>query len=409
MRRVFWVVLALALVASGPLWVGEDSNACAATNVGGYLGPNFRMIDRGEDNAANLGFGMAFNRFAFTGETEVGSIVKNAAWRFEAELSDPQKIVLQWGYIQPKFNDMVSFKFGHVKKAFSREVLHPTDKLLTVDRHVGSKLRDLGYADFDYGLELHLAHKMFKVQAGAYSGMGGTAKVDDQDPGLDFGARAIVMPTPGLEIGANAMMVSLPGGYGYYDDNDDFQWGAPEEGSADWEFVPNAGTYPDDKNLYQTNSGLAFGADADYYKEFGTMSLRAQLEFGTGDNYSEGPVAKDMKEDDTWEDYSWYQFQYYSMKVLFMATKQFGIHLGYSMWDPNTSGDEWAANPDYKIGENNETTLITPGIVYCWSKSLRTQVEVQMQTKKLHKLDDQDNWVDDDTRTNFVLQQVMSW
>lgn len=374
MKRFLVVVLGLAFLLSSAAY----AQPCAGcnTSVNGYLAPNFRMIDKsGSDvdslqNASNMGFGMAFNRVTFAGQMEAGKIVKNVGWVVEVDVAEPSDIKLQWAYIQPKFSDNFSLKFGHVKKAFGREVLHPTGKLLTVDRTPASAaLKTLGYVDYNYGLEAHVAQEMFKIQAGAYAGCPTANKVDNQDPGLDFGARAIVMPAAGLEIGANAMMIKL-----YEDGN-------------------NQEVYADD---VQSNSGMAFGFDADYKKDFGNMELWAQAEFGMGDDWDEGP--KEPAAGDTWEDYSWYKFQYYYLKALFMVSNDFGIHLGYSAWDPNTDGD---------VGENNSITTITPGVTYFWAKNLRTQVEVQMVTEQQGVLNNENR--DDLTYTHFVLQTILLW
>jgi hypothetical protein len=151
--------------------------------------------------------------------------------------------------------------------------------------------------------------------------------------------------------------------------------------------------YADD---VQSNSGMAFGFDADYKKDFGNMELWAQAEFGMGDDWDEG--AKEPAAGDTWEDYSWYKFQYYYLKALFMVSNDFGIHFGYSAWDPNTDGD---------VGENNSITTITPGITYFWAKNLRTQVEVQMVTEQQGVLNNEN--LDDLTYTHFVLQTILLW
>lgn len=371
MKRFLVVVVGLAFLLSGAVYA-----QCAGckTTLTGYLAPNFRMIDKsGSDDmeyASDMGFGMAFNRVTFSGEMEAGKVAKNVAWSVEVDVAEPSAIKLQWAYIQPKFSDSFSLKFGHVKKPFSREILHPTGKLLTVDRTpAAAAIKALGYVDFNYGLEAHVVQPMFKVHAGAYAGSPPVSHVANQDPGLDFGARVIVMPAAGLEIGANAIMIKL-----YEDGN-------------------NQALYSDE---VETNSGMAFGFDADYKKEFGTMSLWAQAEFGMGDNCEQG--AKEPDEGDTWEDYSWYKFQYYYLKALFMVTKDFGIHFGYSAWDPNTDSD---------AGENDATTVITPGITYYWAKNLRTQVEVQMVTEQQGVFEDEN--LDDLTYTHFVLQTILLW
>jgi hypothetical protein len=105
------------------------------------------------------------------------------------------------------------------------------------------------------------------------------------------------------------------------------------------------------------------------------------------------------KDDETWEDYEWYSFQYFYVKALFMATKMFGFHLGFSNWDPNTDGD---------AGENDATTKITPGVTIMWSDMVRTQIEVQMITDQ-QGVDSEGENLDDCEYTHFVLQQVVNW
>jgi len=375
MKRLLVIVLGLAFLLSGTVFAAEPCAGCK-TSVTGYLAPNFRMIDKsGNDDmeyATDTGFGLAFNRVTFSGEMEAGKIVKNVAWSIEVDVAEPSACKLQWAYVQPKFSDAFSLKFGHVKKAFSREVLHATGKLMTVDRTPSAgQLKALGYVDFNYGLEAHVVQPMFKVQAGAYSGTPPVNNVANQDPGLDFGARVVVMPTSDLEIGANAMMIKL------------------------YENGNNEAIYPDD---VESNSGMAFGFDADYKKDLGTMGLWAQAEFGMGDNWDQG--AKEPDAGDTYEDYSWYKFQYYYLKALFMVTKEFGIHFGYGAWDPNTDSD---------AGENNTISVITPGVTYYWAKNLRTQVEVQMVTEQQGVDTGTGNNLDDLTYTHFVLQTVLLW
>jgi hypothetical protein len=385
MRRLLVVVLGLAVLMAGAARAA-DPGAGSKTMVTGYLAPNFRIIDKGEtyvpdtlnpgsgtwvQNASDMGFGMAFNRVTFSGEMEAGKIVKNVAWSVEVDVSHPTEVALQWAYIQPKFNDVLSVRFGHVKKPFSREVLHATGKLLTVDRTPATReLIDLGYANYNFGLEAVVAQPMFKITAGAYSGSPSEKSVPDQDPGLDFGGRAVVMPMDGVEIGVNAILVTL-----YEDGNND-------------------GVYSD---KVESNSGMAFGFDVDYKKDFGTMELWAQAELGMGDNWEEG--AKEPAAMDTWKDYSWYKFQYYYLKALFMVNADLGIHFGYSAWDPNTDAD---------AGKNNSISVITPGITYFWAKNLRTQAEVQLRTEQQGVDGDGAN-LDNLTYTHFVLQTVLIW
>lgn len=382
MRRYLLVALAVVLAVSGTTWAHADYK------VGGYMAPNFRMIDKGEDNASNMGFGMSFNRFLFKGEVEGGAIMKNIAWRVETDISQTGSHALQWAFVQPKFNDIFSLKLGHMKKPFSREILHATSNLLTVDRLVSSGSMGLGFGGFNYGLEAHVKHEMFKLHAGAYSGKGADKHAKDQDPCMDFGIRGILTPpVEGLEIGANVVMLTLP------------------EGGS------NQGAYVD-SDSFLTNSAIAFGADVDYQMEFSDgMGLWAQAEFGMGDNWDSnmGGGADAPAVDDTWEDYSWYSFRYFYFKARFMVNEDFGLHAGFSVWDPNAcSDDAMLGTTTVEVGENDETSTITPGIVYYWAKNLRTQAEVQLITEKKHALDADGNWIDNDY-THFVLQTVFVW
>jgi len=371
MKKILLVVLAVCVSAVGTAWAG-GCDGCGAS-VTGYMAPNFRMIDKGEGNNSDVGFGMAFNRVVFQGKYEVGEIIKHVGFRVETDIRQTTSHGLQWAFIQPYFNEHVSLKFGRVKEPFSREILHPTSKLLTVDRHIGGNLVGLGYGGFSYGCELHATHEMFKVHAGIYEGQGAQAVVNNQDPMLEYGARFVLTPpVEGLEIGANVMMTALPG--------------VKENGV--WGLCRDDGTYADSDSTYQTNTGLAFGADVDYQQKFGTAFLWAQAEIGMGDNY----MAPDISAGDEWEDYDFYSFMYFYLKGLLMVNEQFGIHLCFSQWDPNTDSD---------AGKDNETTMITPGVVYKWCKNLRTQAEVQLVKQKTSG--------DDLDYTHVVLQNVFTW
>jgi hypothetical protein len=216
--------------------------------------------------------------------------------------------------------------------------------------------------------------------------------VGNQDPVLDYDLRAVVMPTDGLEIGANLQMKTLPGVF-----------------DGTWEYAPDDGAYPDDEDLYQTNTAMAYGADLDFQKTFNeAMSLWAQAEFGTGDNYCQQDFT-DYQAEDTWQDYSWFKFQYFYLKALLMINKNFGIHAAFASFDPNTNaGDE---EDDY-AGKNDSITKIIPGITYRWSDKTRTQLEVQLVTyQEGMTTNDEDEVVerDDTSLTHFVLQQVLVW
>ncbi|MBN1423576.1 hypothetical protein JXA88_03375 [Candidatus Fermentibacteria bacterium] len=350
MKHILLAVLVLCV--AGLASTGEAQGS----KFSGYLAPNLRVIDKGEGNSSNIGFGMAFNRFTFSGEVDAGAIVKKVAWSVEADMSQTGDIVLQNAFVIPRFSDALSLRFGHVKKAFSREVLHPTGKLLTVDRSpASSNLKTLGYSDYNYGLELMLAHPRLRFTAGAYSGSPVDKDVPDQDPKLDFGARAVVNLTPCLEVGANAMMVGL---------------------------IDPASASPHSEDA-EVNSGMAFGFDLGLNRDIGNRNLQALVEFGTGDN-----TAAVQNPTDAFEDWDFDKFQYYTAKALFKLAPEFGVHFGYSVWDPNTDTDD------------DGSTVMTPGLTYFWSKTLRTQVEAQLVSYENENMD---------SLTHLVLQQVFLW
>jgi hypothetical protein len=371
MRRFLLVVLGVAFLMSG---AAHAADKCAGCNwaIGGYLAPNFRVIDnsgsKDEAYSSNMGFGMAFNRFGFTGEMESGKIVKKTAWNVEVDVSDPSGLNLQWAYVQPKFSDAISVKFGHLKKAFSREALHSTNKLLTADRTFSfTELKALGYVNFNYGIELHVTQPMYTLQAGTYAGSPENSKVSNQDPGLDYGARAIITPVPDLQIGVNAMVLTL-----FEDGN-------------------NQALYPDD---VKSNRGMAFGFDADYKKDWGKMGLWAQAEVGMGDNWDPDMGGGPKPAAKPYEDLDWYKFQYFYGKALFLLTPEFGVHLAYTSWDPNTDGT---------VGKKDAITTLTPGVTYYWAKNMRTQAELQLWTEG------QGEGNADLKYTDIVVQQVFTW
>jgi hypothetical protein len=395
MKKVLLVAFAAMFVVSGSAWAGDACEGCSPITVGGYIGPNFRMIDQGDSqyvddngdpiaNVSDLGFGLAFARFNLSGlYTLDNKIVKKVGWKYETDIREPGVQGLVYAYVDAYFNDQFMVRFGRQKEVFSREWLHATGRLLTVDRHIyAGMLGGLSYAGYSYGLTAFYKHEMFNLMGGVYDGQGANSWVGNQDAALDFAFRATANPTPCLEIGANVAMKSLPGMF---------------DGTM-WDLELDDSEYPDDPDYYQTNSGMAYGADLEYKKSFqGDMSLWAQAEFGMGDNYMLAP--KDPEAEDTWEDYEWYSFQYFYVKALFMATKFFGLHAGFSSWDPNTDGD---------VGENNSTTQITPGITLVWSDMVRTQIEVQLVTEQ-NGVDAEGENLDDCTYTHFVLQQVVNW
>ncbi|MCK4413078.1 MAG: hypothetical protein KAY32_06005 [Candidatus Eisenbacteria sp.] len=437
MKKVLLVAFAALFAMSGSAWAGDDCSGCSGIKVGGYIAPNFRMIDTGEsafsdedgnpiDNVNNMGFGVAFARFNISGMHEVGDIIKKIGWKLETDIKQPGVQGLVYAYVDAYLNDEFAVRFGRHKKPFGREWLHPTPRLLTVDRHLFDRAffnmldleysgHTLSYGAYSYGLTFMCKQEMFSLMAGVYDGQGSKSFVGQQDPVLDFGLRGVVTPTDGLEIGANVALKSLPGGMGYWDD-DEFEF---DPIYGDWDYIPDAGAYVDIDTLYQTNSAMALGFDAEYKSQINEeMSIWAQAEFGMGDNWLAGPEfdvkTGELVGGENWEDWSWYKFQYFYVKALFMATEMFGVHLGISQFDPNTSSDsfEMDTGQKFQIGENNELTKITPGITINWSGNTRTQIEVQLITRKVQDFDydvdtDKYSWVDDDKRTNFVIQQVV--
>jgi len=378
MKKILMVLFAVVFTATGAAWADDACASCSPVMVYGYTAPNLRMIDKGDDYMSNLGFGMAFNRIGAKGKVECGEIAKWVAWKFEFDASHASTMWPTWAFVQPYFTKNFSLRLGHIKRQYSREYLHPTMHLLTVDRHINiAYTNKLGYSGFDYGLEAIFTHEQFMATVGSYAGGAAPKGVAGQDPAIDFAARVLFQPMEDLEVGANVSMISLPIG------------------------GTNQGTYADmEGNEYESNSGMAFGFDVDYQREFNDkMGLWAQAELGMGDNWNSamGGGADGPDAEDTWEDYSWYQFMYYYVKALFMVSPEFGIHLGYSMWDPNTDGDY----------ESDTTTMITPGVVYKWCKQTRTQVEVQLVTEEFYNSVTMEE--DDATYTNFVIQQVINW
>lgn len=392
MRRFLLVVLGLAMVASGTAWA--QCSGCENMKIFGYMAPNLRMIDSGNDDVKNnLGFGMAYNRVVWAGSVEGGKIVKNVAWRVETDLKESGSQFLQYAYVEPKFSDLFSLTFGRTKKPFSLEVLYSTANQITTDRHPGtSGLIDLGYANFGYGLMANINHEVVKVNAGVFDGQGAKSNVAAQDPALDYGARVVITPpsVKGLEIGANVMMTTLP-------------FGGKDRGLR----------YSDgdtDSTEYLSNSGMAFGADINFSKDFGTMNFTAQAEVDMGDNWSELSEEKVAGEVPAYDEETWYKFMYMYLKARLMVTPDLGIYLGFSQWDPNTGSDKiGTGNDEREVGENNETTTIVPGLIYYWTKNLRTMVEVQMVTEKNDWDFAKHDWLEDTEYTHFVLQQVFIW
>lgn len=363
MKKALLLILAVA--------VGGVGLASADTSVSGYMAPHFMMYDQGEDNEANMGFGMYFNRFTFKGKMDGSEIVKAVGFKVETDISTTGTHSLQWAYVQPYFSEEFSVRLGHIKRQYSREVLHSTSNLITAMRHPTTGfIKSLGYAGYGYGLEGIYMGEMFHVAAGAYTS--GTPKnVGDQDPALDFAGRVVLNPIEGLDVGLNACMAALPMG-----------------GS-------NMGAY--DSDTYETNSGLAYGFDVDYKTNFDKMTLWAQAEVGMGDNWAAG--AKEPGGEDTWEDYEWYSFMYYYLKLRFMFTEELGFQFGYSIVDPVTDD----------VSENDEWSAITPGLIYFWTPFCRTEVEAQMMTYGGGVDPVSGDELDDLEYTHFLIQQVLIW
>jgi hypothetical protein len=397
MRRILLVVLGLALVMSGTAWA--QCSGCETMKLWGYMAPNLRMIDSGNDDVkGNLGLGMAYNRVVWSGEIEAGKIVKKVAWRVESDLKENTVQALQYAYVEPKFSDAFSVTFGRTKKPFSLEQLYATANQITADRHYGqAQLVSMFYSSFNYGLMANFTHPAFKVNAGVFDGTGGKAYVGAQDPALDYGARVVITPPSlkGLEIGANVVVTTIPA-----------YWNV---GTSQWVIARDQGlVYTDTKDAkYLSNTGMAYGGDINFTKDFGTMNLIVQAEYDMGDNTG---AAEPGKVGDTWEDASFYKWTYMYLKARMKFTPDFGIYFGFSMYDPNTGTDKVTDGEyTYDVGENNESTTIIPGLIYYWTKNLRTMVEVQMITNKVQDLNATGGWVDDQEFTNFVLQQVFIW
>ena len=142
MKKILLVILAMTFSA-GMVYADDACKDCSPVKVWGYMAPNFRMIDKGEDYASNMGFGMAFCRFVMSGTVDAGPIVKKVSWRVETDIKQDSKHGLQWAYLQPWFTKEFSLRMGRVKMPYSREILHNTAKLWTVDRHVSGHLARL--------------------------------------------------------------------------------------------------------------------------------------------------------------------------------------------------------------------------------------------------------------------------
>jgi Phosphate-selective porin O and P len=356
MKKLILLALAVTMIALPAL---------AGPKVSGYMAPRFEMIDKGEDNAKNVGFGMTYNRFVFTGEMEGGEIVKKVKYRVETDISSTTSHGLQWVFADLYFNDNTAVRVGRMKEPFSRETLHSTAKQITTGRHFYRDVVTLGFGGFSYGMEARVKQDKWSVQAGLYDNNGAEKAVKNQDPSIDLGARLLVTPAEGIEIGANAMVVQIPQG------------------------GPNNKTYADnDSTALETNSVVALGIDFEYKKSFGESHLWLEGEFDTGDNYKQQKVEAIEGEWYKWEDAEFEKFTYMYFRALFMVNKTFGVHLGYSMFDPNTEKDD------------DGITALTPGVTYYWGKTLWSKAEMQI-------MGDENDDSDDDT--HFVLQTVLIW
>lgn len=355
MKKFVLVVLAISIVALPAL---------AGTKVTGHMSPRFEMIDNGEDNAKNMGFGFYNNRVVFTGDVEGGEIIKNVKFRVETDLSSNTVQGLKWAFADLYFNEKACVRMGRMKEPISREILHSTAKLLTAGRHLSGTMAGYGYGGYNYGMEFRMKEEKWSLVAGLYEGKGAQRDVENQDPCLDLGARVLFQAVEGLEVGASAMMIQLP------------------EGGSD------QGTYADtDDDSFETNSGLAIGLDFEYKKSFGESKLCLEGEFDTGDNPNAITV-DDAKADGDWEDAEFEKFTYMNFFALFMINADFGIHLGYSVFDPNTETDDDATN------------MLTPGVTYYWSQKLWTKAEIQIIGDEID---------DSDSLAHFVLQTVLLW
>lgn len=369
MKKTLLLILAISFAGAGL--------ATAEVKVTGYLAPNLMVYDHGDSLKANIGAGMYFNRFMFSGEVDGGRMLSTVKFKVESDISPAAggAWTLKWAYIEPWIGDKIFFRLGHEKRQFSREILHPTSNLLTAMRHPTTDfLQELGYGGYTYGIEAHvLPVEMVNVAVGAYAGgePDSPKSVASQDPAVDFGGRVIVTPIPGLEIAGNVYMITLP-----------------NNGSL------NEGIYPDtDEETYQSNNGLAYGADFDFQRDLNGMFLWAQGEIGAGDNWME---VKEAGGD--WDDAEFESFLYYVAKVRFMLTPEFGVHLGYSFINPNTNEDV----------TNDEHTMITPGLTMFWGAKMRTEIEAQLENIG-GGLNAEGKELDDQEMTHFLIQQVLIW
>lgn len=354
MKKFILLALAVTMIALPAL---------AGPKVSGYMAARFEMIDKGEDFAKNMGFGMPYNRFLFSGEMEGGEIIKKIKYRVETDISSNTVHSLQWAFADLYLNEKAFVRVGRFKEPFCRETLHSTAKLITTGRHFSGAVNNLGYGGYSYGMEFQMKEDIWSLQAGLYEGNGAQKSVSNQDPGIDLGARLIFKPVEGLEVAANALMIQLP------------------EGGSD------AGTYADGSGeaAYETNTGMAIGFDFEYKKAFGESNLWIEGEFDTGDNPNFQEATTKAGE---WEDASFEKFTYLYFRALFMVNKAFGVHLGYSIYDPSTEVDD------------NGMTMLTPGVTYVWAKTLWTKAEIQI-------VGDEND--DTDDYTHFTLQTVFIW
>jgi len=365
MKKFILVALAIAIIASPAL---------AGPKVFGYMNPRFAMIDKGEDMASNLGFSTPYNRFAFKGEVEGGEIMKKMGYRLDLDVSTTGgNNTVIYAYMDAYFSDNFCVRMGRMKKSFSREFLHNSTQLLTTGRHYSGRMAGLQYGSYSYGMEARVKQEKWYFTGGLYDGSSAAKGVANQDPAIDIGGRVVATPAEGVEVGANVMMVSLPDG------------------------GVNNGTYVDGSGnaALQTNSGFAFGVDAEYKKAMGEGSLWLEGEFDSGDNWMciTNPV-DDNGAPTPWEDQEFGTFSYMYLRALYMINAEFGVHFGYSMYDPDTDTDDDAS------------TLITPGVTYVWNKKCSTKVEVQLESDEFVDMNGNSDTAD---YTHFILQTIFVW
>lgn len=302
------------------------TSAASAVEFNGCMAPTLRVSEDYQ------GVGLAFNRIAISGESDLRRcVVSHLTWKVEADLlQSGEPYSLQWAFVRAHFDHGLSARMGALKTSFSQEATQPTGRVISADKYpLVYRLVDGGFTGKSYGLEGQFKNPWLEVIAGAYSGKGEDKNVAEQDDVLDYGVRAYVFPFEGLRLGGHVMAVT---------DVDSLAWAGSLEYKYQW------GGY----------SCMCGGRCEGHGSHIDGNSLHLQAEYGSSDF-----------------------FDYYMGKAQVMHT-WYGVHLGYSVWDP-CDGDE--------------ETMFTPGFVFAPSDKFRIQFEYQKT---------------EDTET-YVVQPVFVW